>query len=318
MNVDAIGGFLPLELTPGRSYHFGLACESLNTARNCLEYLLIVENYERVFLPYFLCDALMEPIHRRNVKFEFYYLDELLEPVFDFNLLKEKDGFLYINYFGIKDEYVQSLVKKGKNVILDNAQAFFAIPRPGVNAFYSARKFFGVPDGAYLYTKVKLKDALELDFSYTRMEHLIRRIDQHAESAYNRFLLNENELKNQPIRLMSKLTNAILASVSYSEHKLIRKDNFFYYHNKLKDKNLLKIGYLNFEGPLSYPFWVKDPSIKQILLEHRIYTPTYWPNIITDSDSSRLEFQLASEIVHLPVDQRYSRRELDYILKLIE
>lgn len=318
MNTDAIGGFLPLELTTGKAYHFGSACESLNTARNCLEYLLIVEKYERIFLPYFLCDALLEPIHKRKVKFEFYYIDESLEPVFDFNLLKETDVFLYINYFGIKDGYVRSLENRVKNLIIDNAQAFFAFPSPGVNSFYSARKFFGVPDGAYLYTKVKLEDTVELDLSFTRMEHLLLRIDQHAEIAYNRFVSNEKELCNQPIRRMSKLTSSILASVSYEEYKVRRRDNFSYYHNKLKDRNLLKIGNSNFEGPLSYPLWTKESSIKETLFAHRVFTPTYWPNIIRDVDSSSLEFELASEIVHLPVDQRYSRRELDYVLNLLE
>ena len=67
-----------------------------------------------------------------------------------------------------------------KQLIVDNTQAFCFSDR-GVDTFYSARKFFGVPDGAYLYTDKFLNVELEQDVSCQRCEHLLRRIDEGAE-----------------------------------------------------------------------------------------------------------------------------------------
>ena len=48
------------------------------------------------------------------------------------------------------------------NVIIDNAQAFYSKHQDRAYSFNSARKFFGVPDGAYLFGKAKLKKRFPL------------------------------------------------------------------------------------------------------------------------------------------------------------
>ena len=56
---------------------------------------------------------------------------------------------LYTNYFGICAKNIKELAKKYKNLIVDNAQAFY-MPKYGIASFNSLRKFFGVPDGSFL------------------------------------------------------------------------------------------------------------------------------------------------------------------------
>lgn len=41
-------------------------------------------------------------------------------------------------------------------IILDNTQSFFQKPISGIDTIYSCRKYFGVPDGAYLSTNILL------------------------------------------------------------------------------------------------------------------------------------------------------------------
>ena len=53
-----------------------------------------------------------------------------------------------------------------KNLIIDNAQAFFAKPLLGIDTFYSPRKFVGVSDGGILATKKILEGVLKNEFTH--------------------------------------------------------------------------------------------------------------------------------------------------------
>ena len=60
-------------------------------------------------------------------------------------------------------------------------KAFYQYPVNGVDTLYTCRKYFGVPDGGYLYTDTKLNDDLEIDISYERMEYILGRYEVSAE-----------------------------------------------------------------------------------------------------------------------------------------
>lgn len=56
-----------------------------------------------------------------------------------------------------------------KNLIVDNVQVFYTPPIKGLDTIYTCRKFFGVPDGAYLYTDCILAESIPYDKSYDRL-----------------------------------------------------------------------------------------------------------------------------------------------------
>src|SRR5690606_15776845 len=124
---------------------------------------------------------------------------------------------------------------------IDNAQSFFSHPLPDVDTFYSARKFFGVSDGAYLFSRKKINSNFLIDYSSGRFGHLLNRIDRGAEAGYPDFLENEALLANQPIKQMSKLTETILKSVHYQFVMQCRVHNLKYLHDKLSTINESKI-----------------------------------------------------------------------------
>ena len=204
----AIGGYFELELHRGDEYHKDAL--ALNTARNCLEYILLTRQYSKVFIPRFTCEVVLEPFTKHNIFYEFYPINEQLEPAF-FPELKQGEAFLYTNYFGLKQDGVKKVAELyGKQAIIDNAQAFYAPCLPGIDTFYSPRKFFGVPDGGYLYTDAPPLPDLPQDTSWHRMQHLLRRIDENAEAGYSDFRINSSSLANNPIKRMSKLSRQIL------------------------------------------------------------------------------------------------------------
>ena len=159
--MNSIGGYFEIELPQGKEYHQNAI--RLNTGRNAFEYVLRVKKYKKVYLPYYTCDVMLEPINKLALQYEFYHIDENFSPVFDFIRIQPDEVFVYNNYFGICDMQVSRVKSKCKNLIIDNSQSFFSQPLPSVDTFYSARKFFGISDGAYLYTDRYLDYKIEQD-----------------------------------------------------------------------------------------------------------------------------------------------------------
>jgi hypothetical protein len=308
---NPIGRYSELELNIFTGYHSDAL--PLNTGRNCLEYILKVNEYKKIYLPFYICEVIFEPINKLNIKFDYYHIDENLDPVFN-STLNDDEVFLYVNYFGVKRKTVEKLTIKYKNLIVDNTHAFFNRPLDGIDTFYSARKFFGVPDGAYLYTKNILREALEQDYSYDRMEHLLIQIDKGTKEGYDSFCTNERLLSRQPIRTMSNLTKALLGNINYEEVKDQRKNNFMLLHDKLWHLNDFKIEPDEIDVPYVYPFLcAKGKEIKKNAVEQYIYIDTYWDRVLNKVSRNSIEARLTNDLLPLPVSQMYSNNEMEFL-----
>lgn len=318
-----------MELPRGEHYHnTGIR---LNTARSCIEYVLRLRSYRKVYIPYFTCETAVQPFKLLGVDYEFYTIDSKLEPV-TLPDLKDGEAFLYTNYFGLKQDCVERLAMHfGERLIVDNAQAFYAEPIPGIDTFYSARKFFGVPDGAYLYcTKEpdpvpeqdgRRRDACvpvpEQDISYQRMSHLLKRVDLGAESGYSDFRHNDDLLAGLPIMRMSRLTERLLGSIDYQSAKEARRSNYEQLEKELGRYNKLVLTPPDGTVPMVYPFMADDANLKQKLIGNKIFVATYWPNVFEWCAKNTWEYTLAEQGCFLPVDQRYGRCEMERIIDTI-
>ncbi len=314
--MKEIGGYFELELQKKNEYHQNAI--RLNTGRNAFEYILRAKGYTKVYLPYYTCDVMLEPINKLNLQYEFYSIDSNFSPIFDFSMIKENNVFVYTNYFGICDRQVKEVSQKCKNLIIDNSQAFYSKPLPGIDTFYSARKFFGVPDGAYLFIDKKLEEDIEQDYSYDRCEHLLGRVDIDAESFYSSLKKNEKKLINQPIKTMSNLTMRLLQSINYEEVAKTRMNNFSFLDEILRDKNTLKFEIEKNAVPMIYPFLIENGiEIKKRLIENKIFVATYWANIFKWCDKNSFEYYLMVNLLPLPIDQRYDKKNMNEIVEMI-
>ena len=312
--MSAIGGYFELELNKNGEYHQDAI--RLNTGRNALEYIILANNYKKIYIPYFTCGVLLQPLNKNNITYEFYHIDENLEPVFDFSKIKD-EAFLYTNYFGLKDNYILNLSGKCKNLVIDNAQAFYANPIKGLNTFYSPRKFFGVSDGAYLFTDKTLKTTLKKDQSYQRFQHLLQRIDESAEQGYSSFIKNENLLNDLPIMEMSAVTQKLLAAIDYKEVALKRITNFEYLEKHLKGINNVTFKLNKGQVPMVYPLLTDDLGLRDKLIKHKIYTGHYWDEVNNLVTKNSNEYTFANKLVHLPIDQRYTEDNLAKIIDIL-
>lgn len=312
---EAIGGYFELEMSHRGSYHS--AALALNTGRNCLEYILLARHYHRVYLPYYSCDVLLEPFNKLDIEYRFYHINKNLE-LDDPIALSDGEALLYINYFGLKQDYVISLAEKwGGRLIVDNTQAFYALPLSGIDTFYSCRKFFGVADGAYVYCDKRLDMELEQDHSWDRMTHLLKRIDVSTEAAYVDFCGHEEQLKGNPIMMMSPLTHRMMASIDYQQVASRRQENYNILDKALRDKNGIFLPLADDAVPMVYPFLTTDAGLRQRLIDHRIYVAQYWPNVLEWSGEDYDDYQLTKNLLPLPVDQRYDEEDMSSILALI-
>ena len=314
--MEAIGGYFSLELPLHEEYHKDAI--RLNTGRNCLEYILRARGYKKVYIPYYTCDVVLEPFKKLKIPYEFYHVDVHFE-IRDNFTLKADEALLYTNYFGLKQRYVEQLVEKtGTRLIVDNTQAFYAKPIAGLDTFYTCRKFFGVADGAYLYTDKQLNDEFEQDESYDRMAHLLKRIDLSAEQGFADFRKVDDGLGNQNIRRMSKLTQRIMQSIDYETAAKKRRENYQVLHDVLGEENNLVLSLDKDAVPMVYPFLAPIKGLREKLIENKVFVARYWPNVLDWTTKDEIEYLFAYQMQPLSIDQRYGSGEMLRIIDCIK
>ena len=316
---EGIGGYFELELPDygGFLHEDGVL---LNSGRNALEYVLrSLSDVKHLWIPYYTCDVILEPIKKLDIVFSFYRIDERLE-IRNSIELRAGDYLLYTNYFGIKDRYVQQLAEKYcKRLIVDNAQAWFADPISGISTIYSPRKYVGVPDGGIAYCPSGISiDQFERAYSYERCSHLLKRIDLNPSAGYSDYRENSRTLVNQPIQRMSKLTERLLRAIDFEMIRLKRWKNFLFLEDGLKRDNLLSVEDLSSNKcPMVYPFITRDYSLRERLIKEEVYIASYWTNVLGWTNDCSLEVEFTKGLLPLPIDQRYSLEEMERVVRLI-
>lgn len=313
--MQPIGGYFSLELHNGEEYHKNAI--RLNTGRNCLEYILKARGYKKVYLPYYTCEVVLEPFEKIGVEYKFYHIDINFE-IRDSFTLKTDEALLYVNYYGLKQRYVEHLAEKiGELLIVDNTQAFYAKPIAGIDTFYTCRKFFGVPDGAYLYTDIKIDEEFEQDLSYDRMTFLNKRIDLGAEAAYADFQNLSKSLVGQPIKIMSKLTQRLMQGIDYANIAKRRRENYLLLHKELGAYNSVILPLEDDAVPMVYPYLAQVKGLREKLIENKVFVARYWPNVLDWTTMDDIEYLYAYQMQPLPIDQRYWAEDIQRIVEIL-
>lgn len=309
-----IGGYLEFENLICKPYYHEQV--EINSGRNALLYVLKAKHIKKIYIPKFLCDSVSIMLDKNGYQYSYYNIDDDFRPIFS-SYLSKSEYILIINYYGlISNEEIKNSKLKHKNIIVDNTQAFFQNPIEEIDTFYSLRKFFGVPDGAYLFTDTKINGELDFDYSRDRFTHLLGRYEENASKYFDSFKKNDKQFTVLPLRYMSKLTSNILGAINYDKVGKIRTKNFKLYHEKLSKINKLKIPYIN--NAYSYPLLIENgEEIRKKLIEKMIYIPVLWPNVLRDCDKNSVEYNYAINILPLPCDQRYGFDDINYIVDLL-
>ena len=308
--MKEIGGYIELD-----TYHLPMLHEgaiALNCGRNALAYLLRARKIKRLWIPKFICDSVTKVCEREGVQYKLYGIGMNFLPREEIRL-DDGEWLYFVNYYAQFDnDTILGYVRKYKRVIVDNAQSYFQMPIPGVDTIYTCRKYFGVADGAFLYTDAKLDEVLSRDESFERMRFLLGRYERSASEFYKDYVANNKYFIAEPIKLMSKLTHNLLHGIDYDQAKKIREENYSILHRKLYEVNLLKLK--DNSGSFMYPLMLQNGAvIRKKLQAECIFVPTLWPNVFELVDEKSTEFQMAENILPLPIDQRYEVCEMEKI-----
>ena len=315
--MKEIGGYFEIECFEGKKLYKDLI--SLNYARNALEILAKERKISKIYLPYYLCNLVFEKCNKLNIFVEFYHIDFEFKPILENIKLGDKEYIYIVNYYGLlTNEYIKSLKMKFSNIIVDNVQAFFQEPIKEIDTIYSCRKFFGVPDGAYLSANIINESITEEEKVIDDIKYMIGRLEgSSASEFYNDFKKVSDQIKDRNAKRMSKFSDNILKSINYKNVKKKRENNFKYLHKHLENLNLLNIP-KNLKGPYMYPFLVENSEkIKNKLIKNKIYIPLLWPNI-DNKNLNEYEKKFINNILPLPIDQRYNEEDMKKIIELIK
>jgi hypothetical protein len=317
MMEKEIGSFIELDLRDTGEYYNGETnVARLSTGRSAILHSIILQKTSQVYIPYYLCSTVKEILTENGIEIIPYYINDNFEPLLKTN--SKSSSFLLVNYFGIlSHKRLVSLSKKYQNVIIDNCPAFFNPPIEGCYNVYSARKFFGVPDGSYVLGHNASAGILKYqrDSSSETAAFLLKRIEKGSSAVYSERMQNEERLDKSETLQMSVLTKKLLTAVDYDAIRVKRIENFRYLHSLISKYNLLDpLKFMDNKCvPLVYPLLVKDSGLVNKLRDRKIYTGRWWNHVLKEVDQDSFEAFLSRFMVPVPVDQRYGKDEINYI-----
>ena len=315
--MKEIGGYIELDAGDRPLLHEGAL--ALNCGRNALAWLLHARGIKKLWIPRLICDSVTGVCDREGVPRAFYGIGPDLRPAEEV-VLGEGEWFYFVNYYSLfgNDEIAAAAARFGGRVVVDNAQSYFQPPLPGVDTLYTCRKYFGVADGAFLYSDAPgERDALPLDESFDRMRFLLGRVERPASEFYAEYVANNARFAAESVKRMSRLTRQLLHGIDYDRAREVRERNYAILHARLGGLNGLALP--NAPGTFMYPLLLDHgAAVRKRLQARRIYVPTLWPAVSGWCGEDAAESRLARDILPLPIDQRYGPEDMESLAEAVQ
>jgi len=316
--MKPVGGYFELELNKG-SHLYHTVPYTFKSGRSALHFILRECKPTLVYIPFYTCKVILQSFEAAGISYKYYAIDNNLEPV-ALPDLANGEYFLYTNYFGLKNAAVNELsARYDHQLIVDCTQAFFTKGNGRSWYFNSCRKFFGVPDGAYLYPPddmlIQPIENRNTDYSAT---HLIRRFKGEVQEGYAAFQEND-KLCGPEIAAMSVISERLLSHINYEEVMAARKANFNSLHYIFKNLNQFAIITDPETVPMVYPLITPYTTERSKLYSKGIYVPTFWAEVKEGSEMGfETESKLAGNLLPLPIDHRYQEADMQYMAAVIQ
>ena len=314
-----IGGFFELELpSKGSLYHDGAL--ALANGRVCFKVLLERIKPTKVYLPFYSCDSLILPLLDAKIPYEFYAINRAFDPI-GIPLLAESELFVYINYFGLKTQTGYKLSRLlGQQLVMDNTHAFFEESYGISWAFNSVRKFFGVPDGGFLYSPQYLADNYAANEQIITQHLWLGLFDKKDDAS--KFYQQNEAAQTLDIRGMSNITKQILYAVKFSDVARARKKYFKLLDRVLRPFNQLPPSVLNpltEAVPFCYPLLLTGTIDRTLFSERNIFIPDLWKEVLSRPTEGgyQLEKMMAQNLIALPIDHRLDDHDVQRMIECV-
>ncbi|MGI6076712.1 MAG: hypothetical protein ACOYCB_00920 [Fastidiosipilaceae bacterium] len=323
--LKEMGGYLSLEGDRNKDYFSNLGADATvlrtNSGKAAIYHALKNISAGTIHMPYYCCNSVFLAASDAGKQICHYHLTEQLLPDLENRSVNAQDDILFIvNFFGsIGDEVIHYVTQKESQyaaVIVDQSHCFFAPPLilPNTYNIYSCRKFFGVPDGGYLISGSLPEINLSNYKASSHFRFLLTSLEEGQNAAYQASKEANDAVQSEYIG-MSEATRRILGMVDYQKVAERRRRNFTMLYEAFSMVNRFNLSGVT--DPLYiFPLWLED-NIKSLLVEQRIYVPTLWREALIPDCQGRIEYDLSENTAFLPLDQRYSDADMEYLIGVV-
>lgn len=311
---STVGGFFGLELPTIRGALPPANATLLRSGRACLRAILELKRPQRLLVPFYVCDAAWAPARALDIAVHFYPLDQALRPILP--AIGEQDAVVVVDYFGLCPAAAAPLAFLGERLILDQTHAIFAEGHPNVWRFTSARKWFGVPDGAFLTGPRSITVPVG-NGNPGVPTHLVERQWGNAAAAYQAYTTAEAGFGNE-VEPISRASIALLGGVDVEVVRRRRRQNFEQLHARLGNQNQLPLPLGAADVPFCYPFLPPRQISRAELASEGAFVPQFWADCLERSDDAfEWELLLSKRLLPLPIDHRYGEQEMNRLADLV-
>ena len=314
--------------------------QAVTSGRTALA-ILVEEMPGPWLLPAYLCDSVLQPLRKAGIPFDFYPVGGDLRPRLD-ELERSVESqspavVLVVDYFGFppspEDATRLRALREACLVVEDCVQgSLVELPDAaggaiGDVAFTSFRKYLPVPDGGVLtgITPRQLPPA-----SASLRERLLGQLvrgawvsgeaEGPAVEATFLGLLEAGEAaldEELPLEATSRLSERLLAGLDLADAAARRRANFGVLLEALEESEAVTPLLRELPAgvsPLALPVRIdggRRDTLRAELVRRRIFCPVHWP-LPPEIDEQRFseEHRLASEMLGLPLDQRYGAADM--------
>ncbi|MCR4740303.1 MAG: hypothetical protein K5886_08610 [Lachnospiraceae bacterium] len=297
-----------------------------------------------VILPDYLCESIIDAVKKAGAGYIFYHVDASMKPVNE-SILEAYDrcpfnAVLLINYFGLRDNgdtiaFIREKLPEIK-IITDCVQDQYGYAglKDYDYAFNSLRKWFPVPDGAYLKKKEDSKIRCLMPVSgpgqvsdsgfqaYKLAGNLLKQYGAAvSEDIFLDLIEKGEEMLDEDFLCKTSLFSTKAVNViDYEGAAAARRKNGAFLDEKLTAMGLEHIRYDNGNDravPFFIPLICKDRDTRDGLRMHLrskgIFAPVHWPA----PDDPDIKNDLYDRELSLTCDQRYGPEDMERLTEAI-
>lgn len=351
-HFNEIGGNFPLKntvldlLTENLSQHESQYFFSSGRSAILAVIQLAKAQGKKVALPYFTCHSVIEPFVKMGCEIIYYPIELNLKvdigKMLDFCFLEQPYILLYHDYFGLNEgekwNKIFNAYKYKLIFVNDQTHSFFAKKKRDSSNYslMSIRKWGGIAEGGFL--KVIAGSDSELVYDSRPEDDL--RWEYYAKASH----LKEAYLSGDTSVSKDDFRNLFYRSESFfdTEHGIypINQIGIFTWNELLQSDfaakrianfQTLEDGWMDEWGswgipvfqysngitPLYFPVLLRMERLKlqTFMATHRVYAPIVWPKSPLIQSSG--DDTLYSQLLCIPIDQRYGDCEMNRILTLL-
>lgn len=292
-------------------------CSYFDSGRSAIKSIVVPKG--KVLLPSFICDSVIDCFNKKEIVF--YKVDSNFNIDYDdlASKIKGVKTIFIMHYFGCLQpktilNKIAKLAKERKITIIEDTTHSILSKKSTIGDYMvcSIRKWFPIARGGVLYSKKELKNRkYKVDTNNAQIYAMILKHKYLNGESINKkefreiFINCEKELDNKKeILEMSDLSKFIIACCDINIIKNKRIENYLSLNKKIKYKSVNSIK--NGECPFAYVIRIEDrDKLRKYLTENSIYCPIHWPNCSFNELS-------------IPIDNRYGKKEIDYIIKVLK